>query len=226
MKILSTKKLTETQLNLLQGFEVDEVPMIKISYGSNFKVDEWVSNAIFTSANSVKSVFEIHQNNTDWFDRVYCVGNKTQYLLEKQGLKVDFVANNGVELAEFLAHHFSSKAEELKQVNWFCGNLRNEELPTILAENGIMVTKYLVYQTELISRKLEKKYDAILFYSPSGIKSYIKENKVTEVPVICIGVTTATEAINHFKNVFIAEDTSVESVIKKAMEVLSNQVIV
>lgn len=221
MKILSTKKLTESQQNLCRGFEVEEVPMIKISFGENFKVDTSVTHAIFTSANSVKSVFEIHQNKTDTFDTVYCVGNKTQYLLEKQGIKVDFVANNGVELAALLVDKFSKNTTDLKQVNWFCGNLRNNELPSILAENGVLVTEYLVYQTELIPQKLDKEYDAILFYSPSGIKSYRKQNSVTNVPVICIGVTTATEAIQHFENVYMADEISVESVIEKAIEVLN-----
>lgn len=214
MKILSTKILTNSQKELLKGFEVEEVPMIDISFGENFVVDEKIENAIFTSANSVKSVFEIHKNKADLFGTVFCVGNKTQYLLEKQGLHVDVVANNASELAEVLVDKFAKNKHLLSEVNWFCGNIRNNDLPTMMAENGIMVTEYMVYQTELIPKKVEVA-DVILFFSPSGVKSYLKKNTVVNKPVICIGVTTATEALDHFDEVYISETQSVEGVIDK-----------
>lgn len=220
MKIVSTKKLNPKQRNLLEGFDVEEVPMIAISFGENFKVDENILNAIFTSANSVKSVFEIHKINAKWFDTVYCVGQKTKKLLEGYGLSVELSANNAFELAEMLAERFSSNTEDLSEVNWFCGNLRNNDLPNILAENGVLVTEYLVYKTELCSVEVEEGFEAILFFSPSGVKSYLKKNKVNSKPVICIGATTATEAIEYFENVYIADETSVESVIEKVKEVL------
>jgi len=220
MKILSTKKLTTEQRNQLIGFEVEEISMIAISYGNGFKVDEKVKNAVFTSANSVRSVFSIHKNSTEWFDSVFCVGEKTKYLLEKFGLQVTVIANNAMELADALAERFSKDENSLKEISWFCGNLRNNDLPSIMADNGVLVTEYLVYQTELIPVKTETIFDAILFFSPSGIKSYLKMNAVNLNPVICIGATTATEAIQHFDNVYISDETSVESVLEKVKEIV------
>ncbi|MFC2109615.1 uroporphyrinogen-III synthase [Bacteroidota bacterium] len=220
MKILSTKKLNDKQRSLVKGFEVEEVSMIAISFGEDFKVDEKVNNAVFTSANSVRSVFSIHENSIENFDTIFCVGQKTKYLLEQLGLEVTVTANNAIELADELADRFSKDEDSLKEISWFCGNLRNNDLPEIMAENGVLVTEYLVYQTNFVPVKLEDFFDAILFFSPSGIKSYLKLNKTNSNPVICIGASTATEAIQYFDNVYIADDTSVESVLEKVKEVL------
>lgn len=220
MKILSTKKLNSKQREFISEFEVEEIPMIEISYGENFKVEEKITNAVFTSANSVRSVFSIHKNKIALFETVFCVGEKTKSILEEFGLNVEVVANTAVELADLLAEKFSSEVNYLHKISWFCGNLRNNDLPTILAENGVLVTEYLVYQTDLIPKKVEEKFDAILFFSPSGVKSFLKKNAIISNPVICIGVSTAIEAIQYFENVYIADTTSVESVLEKVKELL------
>ncbi|MEI6865971.1 uroporphyrinogen-III synthase [Flavicella sp.] len=220
MRVLSTKKLTAAQRDQLKGFDVEEVSMIDISYGENFKVEEKIENAVFTSANSVRSVFLIHANNIDWFGTVFCVGQKTKDLLEKLGFQVAVFTNNAMELADIMADLFSKNEKSLKEISWFCGNLRNDDLPKIMAENGAFVTEYLVYQTKLVPVKLDEVFDAILFFSPSGIKSYLKKNTTNSNPVFCIGATTAVEAIQHFDNVYIADETSVESVLEKVNEIL------
>lgn len=222
MNILSTKKLNAEQRSLISDFDVEEVSMIDISFGADFNVEEKVENAVFTSANSVRSVFLIHENDIANFDTIFCVGHKTKHLLEQLGLKVTVVANNAIELADQLADRFSKDENSLKEISWFCGNLRNNDLPSIMAENGVLVTEYLVYETKFVPIKLEVTFDAILFFSPSGIKSYLKLNKTNSKPVICIGATTATEAIQHFDNVYISDDTSVESVLEKVKEVVNS----
>lgn len=222
MKILSTKRLTDSQRKLIASFEVEEVSMIDISFGENFKIEEPIKNAVFTSANSVRSVFKIHQNKVDWFTHVFCVGNKTQYLLKKYGVKVETIANNAIELADKLADRFSKDKSDLREISWFCGNLRNNDLPNIMAENDVLVTEYMVYQTILNAQVIKTDFDAILFFSPSGVKSYLQKNNTNNKPVICIGSTTATEAVNHFEQVYVADETSVESVIEKVKIVLSS----
>ena len=222
MKILSTKILSTKQRSLISDFDVQEVSMIDISFGEDFKVEEKVENAVFTSANSVRSVFSVHKNDIANFDTIFCVGQKTKDLLEQLGLQVTVVANNAIELADELANRFSKNENSLKEISWFCGNLRNNDLPRIMAENGVLVTEYLVYETKFVPVKLDISFDAILFFSPSGVKSYLKLNKTNSKPVICIGATTATEAIQHFEFVYISDDTSVESVLEKIKEVVNS----
>jgi uroporphyrinogen-III synthase len=220
VRVLTTKILSENQKSAIEGFTMDEISMIEISYGNDFKIEENITNAVFTSANSVRSVFEKHQIATSFFDVVFCVGSKTKQLLESFGGKVALIANNALELAELLAERFTKKSESSKEISWFCGNLRNNDLPQIMAENGVLVTEYMVYQTQLTPVKVENNYDAILFFSPSGIESYLKKNKPNSNPVICIGSTTATKAIEAFENVYISDSATVESVLDKVNEIL------
>lgn len=220
MKILSTKVLTQNQKDLLKGFEVKEVPMIDISFGNNFSLTEKINNAIFTSVNSVKAVFEINKINPSLFNTVFCVGTKTQKILEKHGLKVEVVAGDAQQLSDKLVSKIAEKSIQLDEVNWFCGNIRNTILPSMMAENGILITEYVVYKTELVPKKVEDDYDSILFFSPSGVRSYLQKNNPIQKPIVCIGVTTATEALNSFDEVYMADETTVESVIEKVKEII------
>ncbi|MDO3695184.1 uroporphyrinogen-III synthase [Wenyingzhuangia sp. chi5] len=213
MKILSTKVLTNHQRDLLKEFDVKEVSMIDISFGENFKVEENIPYAVFTSANAVRSVFEKNKNKAESFQKVYCVGLKTKSLLESFGVQVENVADNALALADILV------AKKIQDIHFYCGNLRNNDLPNVMAENGVLVTEYIVYKTELCKHTFNESFDAILFFSPSGVTSYVKGKNNCNVKVICIGYTTATEALDAFEEVYVAEETSVESVIQKLKEI-------
>ena len=56
----------------------------------------------------------------------------------------------------------------------------------------------------------------MLFFSPSGIDSYLKMNTSDEMVAFCIGETTAAEARKHFENVIVSKVSTIESVIKSA----------
>jgi len=221
VKILSTKKLSSDQRDIVSDFQVEEVAMIDIFFGKNLEINERVKNAIFTSSNSVRSVFEVNKIEISNFEFIFCVGEKTKVLLESFGLVVDICAKNANELAYAILDMFAANTERsFKEISWFCGNLRNNELPVIIAEHGLLVTEYLVYETKLNTILVQEDYDAILFYSPSGVKAYLKLNKPNSNPVVCIGSTTAIEAIEFFDNVYISDKTTVESVIEKVKEIL------
>ena len=64
------------------------------------------------------------------------------------------------------------------------------------------------------TRKFDDKFDGILFYSPSGIESYLVDNNNFDAVAFCIGFTTAFEAEKHFKKVEVAKLPTIESVIK------------
>lgn len=215
MKILSTKILTNAQKDLLQGLDVTEQALIDISFGKNFQIDTQIVNAVFTSSNAVKAVFEKNENLATRFDNVYCVGLKTKTLLESFEVQVADVANNALELAKILV------TKKIQDIHFYCGNIRNNDLPTIMAENGVLVTEYIVYQTKLIEQTFKEVFDVVLFYSPSGVTSYTKAKNNCNIKAICIGTTTVSEALDNFEEVYISDNTSVESVIDKMKEVLS-----
>ena len=147
------------------------------------------------------------------FTNIYCVGKRTKRLIEKRIGKVTHIENSAEKLANYLVDTI-----EEKEVTFFCGNKRRDELPTILEENGIKVNEVECYQTQLTPRKIDGKHNGILFYSPTGIESYLKDNKTSDSVAFCIGETTATEARKHFKNVIVSSLPTVESVIKSVNE--------
>ena len=51
-----------------------------------------------------------------------------------------------------------------------------------------------------------------MFYSPSNVESFLKENSADKV-AYCIGETTAKAAREHFKEVKVAKIPTIESVI-------------
>ena len=102
----------------------------------------------------------------------------------------------------------------LNEATYFCGNLKRDELNTILSENNVEVTNIEAYRTVLNERKFDKVFDGILFYSPSGIESYLNDNIDRIAVAFCIGETTAQEARKYFEKVQVAELPSIENVIK------------
>lgn len=221
--ILSTKKLKLNQRDLLLGvgLSVLDYDAIGIEF-LNFEMPSTVEYAIFTSQNGVKAFLNTAKDLPLLEERAgvrcFCVGQKTKALLEKNGLKVTKMVDNSAELGEFLV-----KTHKNDSLHYFCGLQRRDELPSILKSNGIEISEVKTYKTILIPKKFEQKWDGILFFSPSGVESYISENSISknETTVICIGATTAAEASRYFENVVVANSTSVESVIAKAVKILN-----
>lgn len=207
-RILSTKKLSAIQKELLNNFIVDEIELIEISFNTSIKLQKPVKNAVFTSKNAVLGIFDQYSSEELKFENVYCVGDKTAQFLEEKNVKVTVKANSAEELADEIILN-----KDIDEVHFFCGNLRRDELPEILTENNVKVNEVEVYTTNFKPVKIKNAYDGILFFSPSSVKSYLLKNADTQSIAFCIGNTTASEAINDFENVFVAEEPTVENVI-------------
>jgi uroporphyrinogen-III synthase len=150
-------------------------------------------------------------------ENCFCVGERTKALLEENGLKVIKMTEYASELAEYLVKNYKNDA-----FHFFCGNIRSEEIPSKLKANNISFKEIEVYKTSLNPKRIEREFDAILFFSPSGVRSFTSENKIKNSAAICIGTTTAAEAKKHTENVVISNTTTVESVIAKAVKILNN----
>jgi uroporphyrinogen-III synthase len=97
--------------------------------------------------------------------------------------------------------------------------LRRAILPDTLKENGITFNEIEVYETNITSKKIKSKLDGILFFSPSGVESYLKLNTIKDEMCFCIGETTAESLENKkIKNIIIADKPSVENVISDVLE--------
>lgn len=222
--VLATKKLKENQRSLLlnAGVSLVEYNAIKIEFAP-FEVPKNIVNAIFTSQNGVNSFFASVRSNkanapvVNFIENCFCVGEKTKALLAENGLKVIKMTEYASELAEYLVKNYKNDT-----FHFFCGNIRSEEIPSKLKANNISFKEIEVYKTSLNPKRIEREFDAILFFSPSGVRSFISENKINNSAAICIGTTTAAEAKKHTENVVISNTTTVESVIAKAAKILNN----
>jgi uroporphyrinogen-III synthase len=108
----------------------------------------------------------------------------------------------------------SAKANE---ITFFCGNLRRNELPALLSENNIVINEQVVYQTTLLNPKFSQKFDGILLFSPSGVRSFCQNNP-PDATAFCLGYTTAIAATDFFEDVFVAEEQSIDGLIKTLNE--------
>ncbi|MDN3723208.1 uroporphyrinogen-III synthase [Aequorivita sp. SDUM287046] len=212
--ILSTKKLSLSQMELLlnAGVSLVEYNAIKIETVS-FEAPLKIENAIFTSQNGIKAFFE-NGVRSSAVENCFCVGEKTKILLENNGFQVIKMTEYASELADYLVKNHKSEA-----FHFFCGNIRSDEIPTKLNKNKIPLEEIEVYKTTLNPMKFKRNFDAVLFFSPSGVRSFFTENEDIEMAV-CIGKTTASEAKNYTDKVVISNATTVESVIAKAVKTL------
>lgn len=211
--ILSTKKLKPNQRDLLLGsrFKLVDYDAIEIQFLA-FNAPSVIENAIFTSKNAVNAIY----NSKITVHNCFCVGEKTKVLLKENRLNVKEMAQNAADLGQIITKKYKNE-----QFYFFCGNMRREELPEILEKKNVTFSEIKTYTTVLKPKKFNQHWDGILFFSPSGVSSYISENKNTQDTIaFCIGKTTATNAKKYFEYLEIANQTSVESVIAKAVKKL------
>jgi uroporphyrinogen-III synthase len=214
--ILSTKTLTAEQRRAFidAGIDILEEDFIEIE-NNTFELNNIKDNLIFSSQNAVLSLME----QPDWeklkTKTVFCVGIKTKELLEQNEFKVDVYMDYASELAEIIALIYSEET-----FTFFSGNLRKETLPEALKNAKITFNEIEAYQTKLTPFKIsaEEKFDGILFFSPSGVESYLTHNKIKSETCFCIGETTASALQKITKNIIIAENPSVEDVIESCIE--------
>ena len=217
--VLSTKKLSINQKQLLvdANFDVIDGDFIQTK-SHDFELSKVNSNLIFTSQNAVQSILNHPKIDDLKSKNVFSVGMKTKDLLSQNGFNVVAYTGYAADLAEIISLIYSTE-----NFTFFSGNLRRDTLPNTLQENKIEFNEIQVYETELTPKKITAKIDGILFYSPSGVESYLKLNTIKNEICFCIGETTA-EALEQkkIKNIIIADKPSVENVILEAIEYFNN----
>lgn len=209
IRILSTKKLlpNHKQFLLNAGMSVLEADFISIQYIA-FELDTINGNLLFTSQNAFNS-FLLNEKSANFKDRaIFCVGSKTKEAIQKAGYKVVAYADYAEGLADII---ISKHAKE--RFTFFSGSMRRDTLPDALANAGIECNEIEVYKTVLSPHGIHSKINGILFYSPSGIASYLSANSITNEVCFCIGTTTAEALKGITENIVLAKKPTVENVI-------------
>lgn len=213
IRILSTKKLTDYQKQLLlnANFSIDEADFIKV-VDQSFHLKDLNDYLIFTSQNAVESVLENERIAEIKTKKSFCVGDKTKAVLEENGFEVILSSDYASELASVICNQYGKAS-----FTFFCGNLRRDILPDSLRLAGITFEEVEVYETRLTPHKADSDLNGILFFSPSGVQSFLKENKLQDEVCFCIGSTTAKALRSITNKVVTANQPTIESTIAKSI---------
>ena len=132
---------------------------------------------IFTSRNAVDHFFRIcKEMRIEVPDtmKYFSISESTAYYLQKyvqyRKRKVFHSKENFANLAELIKKH---KTEKFLLP---CSDIHKQEIPKMLEENKILYKKAIIYKTlasDLSDIDITK-YDMLVFFSPSGIKSLFK----------------------------------------------------
>lgn len=217
-RILSTKVLLSHQKQVLTdvGLEVLESNFIQVEF-KKFELKGIKDNLIFTSQNAVRS-FLTHSKLEELKSelqqkKVFCVGVKSKTILTDAGFEVVAYTDYASDLAEIIALIYANGS-----YTFFSGNLRKETLPLALKAAGIEFNEIEVYETKLNPHKITTTVDAILFFSPSGVESYLKENTIKKELCFCIGETTAEALAKVTKKIIVAPQPSIEELLADVIE--------
>jgi uroporphyrinogen-III synthase len=210
--ILSTRPIDDptTQELRMKGIEVQVVPFIDTvpieDMATTLRIKEIMSSrstVVFTSMNGVQAVADkLVWGTPAW--RIYTMGTTTRKLVEHY-FEPESIAGTGNNASE-LAHKIIRDGVD-KEVVFFCGDIRRDELPNALREAGINVKEITVYNTLETPKKLNEEFDGILFFSPSAVRSFFRVNRVPPQTILfSIGDTTAAEIRKHAQNTVVVND--------------------
>nr|WP_298995854.1 uroporphyrinogen-III synthase [uncultured Allomuricauda sp.] len=216
--VLSTKILSLPQKELLLNSEIGlvEYDALYITL-LDFTIPSTINHIIVTSKNGAKAFLKV-QNRTERKPsktsfKFYCVGEKTKQFLEDSGYTVVEMALSASKLGNSIISKYKTN-----RFIFISGNLRRDEIPEVLSKNNVQYSEIQGYETTLKKRKFNATFDGYLFFSPSGIKSYLRANTILESPLFCIGKTTAEEAKKHSKNIVVANKPTVENVLVQVIK--------
>jgi uroporphyrinogen-III synthase len=226
MKILSTKQLAPyliqkyttpyTSLQAMDFIEISPLPITKSTLVEIVLVKD--SHLIFTSSNAVAIIIKllgdiyIPEKNL----HIWCTDGRT-YELVLQHFEAQYIyaERNSEELASVI-----SNRHIVGNYFYFCGEKRLDTLPGLLNKHHIPFKEIVCYTTKLIPKKTEEEYDAVLFFSPSGVESFFSINTLDSHVICCaIGKTTAREIAKYCKNkLVIADESTPEFLITKVID--------
>ena len=105
----------------------------------------------------------------------------------------------------------------IKEIVFFCGDKRREDLPAMLKHAGIILHEVFLYRTIETPYKIEDEVDAVMFFSPSAVNSFFTLNQLNNHTVcFAIGQTTA-DTISEFteNKIIVCESPDQEKMIEK-----------
>ena len=223
-KILSTKQLDPL---LIEKAKEDDIEIIQRDFidieriWSEEKFHEIQQHfkkhyIAFTSANAVIILDDYLKANqiktVNW--KMFCLAGKTKRaVMDAVVLKNDILeeGRNAGELAQKII------IQGIKEIVFFCGDKRREDLPAMLKHAGIILHEVFLYRTIETPYKIEDEVDAVMLFSPSAVNSFFTLNQLNNHTVcFAIGQTTA-DTISEFteNKIIVCESPDQEKMIEK-----------
>ena len=172
-RILSTKKLSKALKKKFSdaGIELVEKNFIQTK-SISFETPQLNDYLVFTSKQAVKSVLKSDVKNVHSISCL-CVGSKTRNFLEKKGFTVIESADYAEDLIQIINSKYKSNS-----FTFFCGNIRKNTIPNYFQQNKIAYNETIVYETKLKPHQIKEPFDGVLFFSPSGVNSFLEKNSL------------------------------------------------
>lgn len=193
LKVLSTKLLSEDLIESAHKMGMslkceDFIRVHELDFDISALKALRYDAIVFTSSNAVSSFYGNEDlDRPDHAIPVYAISGKTQEELENYDIVPIAVADNANELADKILDN-----KNIRSVLHICGSLRLDVLENKLTAAGVGYIPFTVCETILNSTILDDIYDVVMFFSPSGIDSFVMKNELNPGTLYCcIGETTA-----------------------------------
>jgi uroporphyrinogen-III synthase len=169
---------------------------------------------VFTSGQAVKFVADMLQQKPKW--KIYCIRHETRIaVINWFGIEsiVKFESN-----AMALSHQMI--ADGVKKAVFFCGDQRLDILPDNLQKHGIQLDEVIVYDTRFTPVLLDEEPDAILFFSPTAVRSFFSMNELLPSTAVFVMGSTTAAALKPFtaNQIIISPQADKAFVINMALE--------
>jgi len=157
---------------------------------------------ILTSRNAVDNFFRLCTElriTVPETLKYFCISESTAFYLQKyvqyRKRKIFYGNQKFIELMDVI------KKNKTEKFLLLCSDIHKDEIPEVLEEHKINFTKAVIYRTVCsdLSDLAEVKYDMLVFFSPSGIKSLFQnfpEFTQNGTRIAAFGPTTAA-AVNE-----------------------------
>ncbi|WP_185862749.1 uroporphyrinogen-III synthase [Blattabacterium cuenoti] len=219
IKILITKSVNFSSFFFKKVFLITSCDFLSVKYSILQKKKPIILNDrfIFTSYNGIKGFIYNFGKDLLKKKKFYVVGEKTYLFIKNFGNFSFLLRKNYVQdLIDDIILKNSNKSYD-----WFCGknNLLKNSDDKVFQKKNILLNRYEVYQTFFLPHKIENlsSYHGIIFFSPSGAKSFFLKNRIrndSKTEFFAIGKTTA-EFVSRYlnKEIWIPDIPSMKEVL-------------
>jgi uroporphyrinogen-III synthase len=216
-QIISTRKLSPALLEKLECMDMNctfhDFVHKQITMPALLEKDNIQQYIVLTSKNGVMAFLQIVNewklNLSDY--KVFSISEATKKLALAAGMQLTASTANAVALADEILKH-----KDIKVLTHICSNRRRDELSEKLKKAGVTVHDLIAYCTEFTPLKITHNYDAILFFSPSAVDSFLSVNSMHQANCFCIGQTTANHAKQKgYQHTYIAATPSEDALVQE-----------